>query len=370
MPATMSTTVAAAQEVTNSSTPLLGSLSVHDLDARAMGDHVPSTSELNQAFSCSTPQPNTSATKTVLLVHGVGANAEQSFSWNLIPQLASAGYDVCWVNLPHNGRGDLTQAGLYAAHAVKLAQQRLGKNIGVVGHSAGPPVTMWALRYDADAAAKVDDVVALAGALHGTALIEPVCKAIGNCPALAWQMHPQSNFVKALNAAPLPATVDVTSIYSKTDEGIQPAQDMTSWAGATQIAVQDICPTHIPGHMGILADNAAYHLVIDALSHPGPASPARVDRGICSQFFSPNVDVSKLPAALPAIGEYLAAFGEPRYSSEPPLPTYAQGDVTDPADPDDLAAGSSQRIAGSAATIGDGLSGSFASSATSSLALR
>ncbi|WP_312098393.1 hypothetical protein [Corynebacterium dentalis] len=37
-------------------------------------------------------------------------------------------------------------------NAVKLAHRRLDKNTRVVGHSAGPPASVWALRYDEEAA--------------------------------------------------------------------------------------------------------------------------------------------------------------------------------------------------------------------------
>ena len=191
---------ATAQEVPNGSSRVLGSSSVHPLDAHAMGDRVVPKKILDAAFKCRVPKAAKNAKKTVLLVHGVGGDSQQSFSWNYIPQLASQGFDVCWVDLPHNGRGDLTESAQYVMNGIKLAHARLNKNIGVVGHSAGPPVAMWALRYDPEAAKFVDDFIALAGALHGTVAVEPICAALGSCPAIAWQMHPNSNFVQALHA--------------------------------------------------------------------------------------------------------------------------------------------------------------------------
>ncbi|WP_235933544.1 esterase/lipase family protein [Corynebacterium qintianiae] len=353
-----------AQEVPNGSSPLLGSSTVHDLDAHAMGDYVPPQAELDAAFGCSNPVADPAAKKTVLLVHGVGANAQQTFAWNYIPQLDAEGFDVCWVNLPHNGRGDLTQAGLYVANAVKLAHSRVGRNIGVVGHSAGPPAAMWGLRYDAEATTLVDDFVSVAGAIRGTTLVEPLCLALGNCPAIAWQMHPQSNFVQALNAEPLAETIDVTSVYSLTDYGIQPATQASYIAGAANIPTQRLCPTQIPGHIGILANNTAYQLVLDALNHDGPADPARLKGLACSQHISPGIDPRALPVAIPAIGEYVAALGEPRYLSEPALPSYARADVAAPLDPTQMRSGSSQRLAEGSATYSSGVIGSAAGSSS------
>ena len=353
---------ATAQEVPNGSSAPLGSLSTNPLDARATGNSVPPKQEMDRAFGCHSPQADQNAKKTVLLVHGVGGNAQMYFSWNYIPQLTAERFDVCWVDLPHSGRGDLTEAAQYVMNAVKLAHGRLDKNISIVGHSAGPPASMWALRYDEEAAKMVDDFVAVAGAIHGTTLVEPVCKGIGNCPVLAWQMHPKSNFVQALNAKPLPEGIDVTSVYSKSDYGIQPAEQVSSIAGGQNIAVQDVCPAHLPGHLGILQNNTAYRLILDALNNDGPADPARLGNFDCKPFFAPGLDVTQAHKLIPVLGEYPAAFGEPRYTSEPPLPTYAQDDVTDPVDPDQIAAGSSERIGDSLETFGDAVLGSASGS--------
>ena len=149
---------------------------------------------------------------------------------------------------------------------------------------------MWALRYDTEAASLVDDFISVAGANRGTDLVEPACKAVGNCPVIAWQMHPNSDFVQALHAKPLPDSIDVTSVYSLTDEGIQPATQVSSIASAANIAVQDVCPTHLVGHIGILGSNAAYQLILDALEHEGPADRTRAAQATeCSQYFAPGI---------------------------------------------------------------------------------
>ena len=352
---------AMAQEVPNGSSQPLGSASVHPLDARAMGDRVVPREKLDGAFTCHSPHGAKNAKKTVLLVHGVGGDSQQSFSWNYIPQLASQGFDVCWVDLPHNGRGDLTESAQYVMNGIKLAHARLHKNIGIVGHSAGPPVAMWALRYDPEAAKRVDDFISLAGALHGTVAVEPICAGLGTCPAIAWQMHPKSNFVQALHAKPLPESISVTSIYSEADYGIQPAKQTSSVAGAANISVQQICPNHLPGHIGILQNNTAYRLVLDALNNEGPAKPSRLGRFDCRPFFAPGLDVAKAPRLLGAAGEYLAAIGEPRYKTEPRLPSYAQRDVVKPGDPHRIATGSSERLKDGAQTFGGAVIGSVES---------
>ncbi|AWB85155.1 lipase [Corynebacterium liangguodongii] len=322
-----------------------------------MGDYVPPQEELDAAFRCVHDTPDPSAVKTVVLVPGVGADEQHSFAWNYIPQLGAEGFDICWVSPPRNGRGDMTQAGLYVAHGVKLAQARLGKNVSVIGHSAGPPVSMWGLRYDEEAASLVDDFIAVAGAVRGTTLVEPACQAVGACPVVAWQMHPQSNFVQALNARPLPDSISVTSIYSRTDGGIQPADEVSAIRGAENIAVQDICANQAPGHLGILANNTAYRLVLDALNNPGPANPERA--GIdCSTHLAPGLVAAELPQLLGAVPEYLSALGEPRFESEPEVPGYARADVTNPTEPGEIASGSSVRAQDASSTLVGAMLGS------------
>ncbi|WP_245531662.1 esterase/lipase family protein [Corynebacterium capitovis] len=335
----------------NGSSAVVQGSSQYPLDAIATGDRAPDPYALEGAFHCSSPEANPEARKTVLLVHGFGFDASASFSWGYIPQLTNEGFDVCWVTLPHSGRGDMTESGMYVAHAVKLAHQRLGRNIAVVGHSGGPPIARWGLRYDAEAASLVDDVISVAGANHGVALVEPACQVTGRCPVSVWQYHPNSDFMQALNAKPLPVNVSVTSIYANSDYGIQPAKAASSIDGAANFAVQDLCPNQVPGHVGILANNTAYRLLLDALENPGPADPNRLEGFSCTEHVAPGIDPAALPNAIPAFGEYVAALGEPLYSSQPPLPSYAQADVANHAEPGELTEGSAGRLADSSSTF-------------------
>ena len=54
--------------------------------------------------------------------------------------------------------------------------------------------------------------------------------------------------------------------------------------------VQDVCPGHAADHGSLLSDAVAYALVLDALTHSGPASPARVAGTTCLQTTMPGVD--------------------------------------------------------------------------------
>ncbi|HVS41284.1 MAG TPA: lipase, partial [Candidatus Dormibacteraeota bacterium] len=71
-------------------------------------------------------------------------------------------------------------------------------------------------------------------------------------------------------------------------------------------------------------DPVAYAIAMDALTHDGPADPARVSRDVCAQTFMPGVDPTRFP------GEYADALGTiaseltnyPRVPAEPPLRSY------------------------------------------------
>ena len=316
-----------------------------------------------QAFYCDSDTVPSDAKKTVLLVHGVGTNGEGTYSWNYQKSLRDAGYDVCLIDLPSSGRAGLTESAKYVSSGIKLAHERLGKPVSVIGHSGGPTATLWALRYDADAAAKVDDFISLAGALHGTTFVGTVCQVLGSCPAIGWQMHIGSDFMTALHAKPLPENVSVTSVYSRTDYGIQPAHRVSHMDGASNIAVQDVCTTKLPGHLGLLSDPAAHAVVMDALGNEGSADPARLTNVDCSRLVAPGVNPAQSLTLAGSLLEYVKLLFEPRVNAEPALPAYAVADLeANKASYETGRIGSSEGLAGSSLSFGSALANAAASS--------
>lgn len=323
--------------------------------ASAVTEQIPPAHE--KAFSCVSDVASSDAKKTVLLVHGVGTDSTGTYSWNYENSLQQQGFDVCTVDLPSSGRADLIDSAEYVSSAITLAHNRLGSPVSVIGHSGGPTATLWALRYDAEAAAKVDDFVSLAGALHGTTFVGALCQVLGECPAIGWQMTVGSDFMKAVHAQPLPENISVTSVYSRTDYGIQPANKVSRLEGARNVAVQDVCANKIPGHLGMLVDPAAQSLVVDALEHDGPADPSRISREVCSKPVASGLDVAGSVRLLGSLGEYLKILTEPRLPAEPTLPEYAQKDLQENQDSYEYGnLGSSEGIVGSSENFGTGLS--------------
>jgi hypothetical protein len=67
-------------------------------------------------------------------------------------------------------------------------------------------------------------------------------------------------------------------------------------------------------------------VALDALTHRGPASPARVGTAPCSQVYGPGIDPVQATVAIQTLYENAAAAvaRHPTTTSEPPLRPYAR----------------------------------------------
>jgi triacylglycerol lipase len=266
----------------------------------------------------------------VLLVHGTNSNPELSWSWNLLRSLPAAGWDACTVRLPGRSFGDIQVSSEYVVAAVRILHRRTGKKVSVIGHSQGALEVRWAAKWWPDVGRLIDDLVTLAGPNHGLENLQGSCIATGCAPA-AHQMRAGSMFLTSLNlAAEVPEGVSVTSIYSATDEFVQPATGPKATAalkGASNVMLQSICPTRPVDHGAILSDATTYALIVDALRSRGPADPTRVPSSVCAQPSAPDVDLSRATALLQgandttAVQSELASVATP---AEPPLKPYAR----------------------------------------------
>ena len=107
----------------------------------------------------------------------------------------------------------------------------------------------------------------------------------------------------------------------------------------TNIATQDICPLDTNEHNQIgTVDNVAYALAVDALTHPGPADPSRIDPAtVCSQPSMPGVNPANAnmwlqilqgaPGVI-AVASPVNLVGAPEVSKEPPLRCYVFASCT------------------------------------------
>jgi hypothetical protein len=201
-------------------------------------------------------------------------------------------------------------------------------------------VPRWALRWWPDARPMVDDVVGFAGTNHGTTMAHADCPR--GCISADAQQASDSMFIAALNSAKETfGGISYTEVYSHTDEEVQPNADNSGTSSLhtgdgriTNVAIQDICPADTTEHLGIgTYDNVAYSLAMDALTHDGPADPARIPAGVCSQPLMPGVNPVTFPTdSLQALIDVETSSGD-IVTHEPPLACYVTASCPAPGEP-------------------------------------
>lgn len=244
----------------------------------------------------------------VLLNPATAVTPDQDYSWTYEKAFTAQGRYWCAVTMPQHTFEDIQVSGEYLVYAIRAMHAAAGRRIAVMGHSQGGMSMRWPLRFWPDTRAMVDDVIGMAGSNHGTTAL-PVCHAgLTTCTPAVWQQQAGSKFLEALNSrAETFAGISYTEVFTHLDEVVVPNfQDATAvsalhtGAGAiTNVAVQDICPLDVSEHLLVgTIDPVTYALVMDALTHPGPADPARISRSVCTQGLMPYVDPADLQTLL------------------------------------------------------------------------
>ena len=275
---------------------------------------------LGKALTC--PDTFRGEHEPVLLVHGT-AGSPENFSGNYGRVLPQMGYDVCAIELVDQGRGDIQASAERIVYAIRAMAERSHRKVQVIGHSMGPLVVRWALKWWPDLAPMVDDLIGIAAPQHGWRGTDAFCAA-GCVPAL-WQMKRESKFMAAFNKGDeTPGDVSYTSVYTITDELVQPFWT-ADLQGGVNIKTQDLCPGRVGEHHEMLFDAAAYGVVLDALTHPGPADLSRVDRALCLRLTMPGATTADLVGVeVKAWTVGGVALQEHHVDQEPPLADYAR----------------------------------------------
>jgi hypothetical protein len=282
------------------------------------------------------------ALEPVLLSPATGVTAAQNYSWNYERAFTAQHRPWCAITMPHHTLGDIQIAGEYLVYAIRTEYALAHRRIAVLGHSQGGMSMRWALRFWPDTRAMVDDVIGLAGSNHGTTALFYCIDGITRCPPAVWQQGAGANFIKAVNSgAETFAGISYTEIFTHTDEVVQPnntdarsSSALHSGSGAiTNVATQDVCPFDVYEHLTVgTVDPAAYALVMDALTHAGPAKPSRIDRSVCHRLYQPGVNPLNARTYLQALAAApglagvstpdVNLVGAPEVRSEPALRCY------------------------------------------------
>lgn len=267
----------------------------------------------------------------VLLVHGTGGDSHV-WTWNYLPALNAAGHRVCIVDLPTNSMGDIQTTSEFVVYAIRAMNEASKRKVAVIGHSQGGLQPRWALRWWPDIREKVSDYISLASTQHGTDVIDAGMLCARGCAPSIWQQRPGSRLLAALNeGAEAWGPADYTAIYSASDTTVVPATtaarlNTSDGARVSNVLLQEICPENTASHNGMLIDGLVFAVVMDALTHDGPADPSRIDASACTQPVVPGLDparaVSLLAQRVGPAGPRIASF--PAVPEEPELRPYAQ----------------------------------------------
>lgn len=280
---------------------------------------------LDKAVRCSALARPGNPKRTVLLVHGTAGTPQEVWGWAFERQLTADGFGWCDVRLPDRALGSFTVAAEYAVEAARVAYRRSGRKIALVGHSQGGAMVLWIAKFWPDVARHASDVVSLAGPLRGTTVANALC-VTGSCAPLSWQMTHGGHTMRALVRAPMPKGLPVTSVATRLDELITPQPSASSGRGIRTIEVQDVCPGHVAEHALLSSDPVAYALMMDAITHRGPAAVRRIDPSVCSELALPKADPVGAAGFVNVTVSFVQGLANPLtwVRQEPRLPLYAR----------------------------------------------
>jgi len=137
-------------------------------------------------------------------------------------------------------------------------------------------------------------------------------------------MKSGSKYLAALNSADeTPGPVDYTSVYSMTDELVQPYSS-ARLEGATNILIQDVCPGRPLHHFGQVYDAVTFAIVMDAFTHEGTAKVSRLPKDVCTRTWMPGTTETDVVTgnAMGYGNAYLAFGAYPGSDREPESKPY------------------------------------------------
>ncbi|MBS44066.1 MAG: lipase [Nocardioides sp.] len=225
-------------------------------------------------WSC---RPSAAHPVPVVLVHGTFGDRR-----HLLERLALAVRDegYCVYALDYGNRG--TQRIQRSARQLRQYVDRVlaatgARKVSLVGHSQGGMMPRYYIK-NLGGRRVVDDLVGLAPSNHGTALtageLNPFALLVGvPCPACT-QQGTGSRFLRRLNAGDeTPGRVSYTQVTTRYDEVVVPHRSgyLARGPRTTNLTLQRLCPFTLNEHLTIPLATPAIDIVLDALSHRGPA---------------------------------------------------------------------------------------------------
>ncbi|HSO37056.1 MAG TPA: hypothetical protein VLT33_31240 [Labilithrix sp.] len=195
--------------------------------------------------------------RTVVLVTGVTIKA----AWfdGIAARLKRDGFRTVMYEPPHLLTGDLFQASKEFGAFLERTQKESGDDkVDILAECTGGLISRYYIQ-SLGGDRHVSRLVTFVSPQHGIAAV-PLVARIAGWPALR-DLSPGSAFLHAVNDAPLPKSVPITSIYTCTDEYIQP-YTTSRIPGATNVS---ICGHGFVGHFQTMYDTGIYLMMHDAL---------------------------------------------------------------------------------------------------------
>jgi triacylglycerol lipase len=248
-------------------------------------------------FGC---EPSAAHPRPVVLVHGLGANMQENWSYHS-PRIKAAGYCVFALTYGVDPRTALfpvkvggtipmeRSAPELAAFVDRVLAATNAEQVDLVGHSEGTVMPRYYLER-LGGAPEVKRFVALTPLWRGTEvggaamlrdfaeplglaapLVNLVASLCGSCP----QFLRGSPYLNDLNAdgEAIPG-IEHTNVVTRYDELVTPPTSGVMRDGGTNIILQDVCPANVSEHLAIAFDPVVTQLILNALD-PGHEQPIR-----------------------------------------------------------------------------------------------
>ncbi|KXJ93619.1 hypothetical protein Micbo1qcDRAFT_220240 [Microdochium bolleyi] len=272
----------------------------------------------------------------IILVPATGTKGGFTYQPNVAKLLSKEDYaDPVWLNIPGWLLEDVPSNAEYVAYAINYIAGVTSKNVSVVALSQGNLITQWAFSYWPSTRRIVTDYIGISPDYHGTVQFEVMCPKLGllSCTPSCNQQRYGSEFIKAFRRTGASAFVPTTTIFTATDEIVQPQsgsgasgflQDERG-VGVLNVELQRACPLASPAllndHISPLWGAPLQALIKDALTHDGPADLARIPNWIaeCSKLAADGLTLQDVVNT--AFASWL--LYPHRVFSEPALPVYA-----------------------------------------------
>ncbi|KAJ5107866.1 hypothetical protein N7456_004541 [Penicillium angulare] len=277
----------------------------------------------------------------VILVPGTGTYGGEAFEPNFAKLLKASQFgDPVWLNIPGRMCDEAPKNAQYVAYAINYIATRTQKKVAVIGWSQGNLSIQWTLKYWPSTREKVSNFICLSADFAGTINAWGLVPFGGTQPGTpaVWHQTRNAGFIATLRSnGGDSAYVPTTSIYSATDEVVQPQSGPNASAfmkderkvGVTNCELQVEARFKPAGlvytHETVMLNPLSWALAEDAIKNGGPGRFDRIDMDkVCMHTKAPGLnllDATMTQALAPLALKSILLF-MPKPWHEPALPAF------------------------------------------------